>query len=61
MSSSEGKDQRQGRKLETLAILDSGSNMSLISKNLTKKLGLSGPKVQLTMNLAGGQKKSEES
>ena len=42
-------------------MLDSGSNTSLISKNLTKNLGLSGPKVCLTMNLAGGQKKSEES
>ena len=42
-------------------MLDSGSNTSFISKNVTKKLGLIGPKVHLTMNLAGGQKKSEES
>jgi len=42
-------------------MLDSGSNSSFISKNVKKKLGLSGPKVHLTMNLAGGQKRSEES
>ena len=42
--------------VETLTMLDSGSNTSFISKNVTKKLGLSGPKAHLTMNLAGGQK-----
>ena len=47
--------------VETLAMLDGGSSTSLISKNVTKKLGSSGPKVHLTTNLAGGQKKSEES
>ena len=52
---------KHGNFVEALAMLDSGSNTSLISKNVTKKLGLSGPKVHLTMNLAGGQKKSEES
>jgi len=52
---------KDGNLVETLAMLDSGSNTSLISKDVTKKLGLSGPKVHLTMNLAGGQKKSEES
>ena len=46
---------------EVLAILDSGLNTGFISKNVTKKLGLRGPKLHLTMNLAGGQKKSEES
>ena len=51
---------KDGNLVETLAMLDSGSNTSFISKNVTKKLGLSGPKVHLTMNLAGGQKKSEE-
>ena len=47
--------------VEAFAMLDSGANTSFISKNVTKKLGLSGPKVHITMNLAGGQKKSEES
>ena len=40
---------------------DSGSNTSFISKNVKKKLSLSGTKTHLTMNLAGGNKKSEES
>ena len=52
---------KDGNLVETLAMLDSGSNTSFISKSVTKKLGLSGPKVHLIMNLAGGQKKSEES
>ena len=53
---------KDGNFVEALAMLDSGSNTNFISKNaVTKKLGLSGPKVHLTMNLAGGQKKSEES
>ena len=52
---------KDGNFVEALAMLDSGSNTSFISKNVTKKLGLIGPKVHLTMNLAGGQKKSEES
>ena len=42
-------------------MLESGSNSSFISKNVKEKLSLSGPKVHLTMNLAGGQKRSEES
>ena len=46
--------------VETLAMLESSSNTIFISKNVAKKLGLSGPKVHLTMSLAGGQKKSEE-
>ena len=52
---------KDGNFVQALAMLDSGSNTSFISKNVAKKLGLSGPKVHLTMNLAGGQKKSEES
>ena len=52
---------KDGNFVEALAMLDSGSNTSFISKNVTNKLGLSGPKVLLTINLAGGQKKSEES
>ena len=35
-------------------------NTSFISKNVAKKLGIRGYKTHLTMNLAGGQKKSEE-
>ena len=42
-------------------MLDSGSNTSFISKNVVKKLGIRGPKTHLTMNFAGGQKKSEAS
>ena len=42
-------------------MLDSGSNTSFISKNVVRKLGIRGPKTHLTMNLAGGQKKSEAS
>ena len=42
-------------------MLDSGSNTSFISKNVAKKLGIRGYKTHLTMNLAGSQKKSEES
>ena len=41
------------------SLVDSGSNSSLMSMNVTRKLG--GPKVHLTMSLAGGQKKYEES
>ena len=42
-------------------MLDRGSNTSFISKNVKRKLGISGAKTHLTMNLAGGNKKSEES
>ena len=52
---------KDGNFLEVLAMLDSGSNTSFISKNVKKKLSLSGTKTHLTMNLAGGNKKSEES
>jgi len=41
-------------------MLDSGSNTSCVLKNV-KKVGLSDTKTHLTMNLAGGNKKSEES
>ena len=53
--------EKEGNQVEVLAMLDSRSNSSFISKNVTKKLGFSDPKVHLAMNLAGGQKKSEES
>ena len=42
-------------------MLDSGSNTSLISKIVVKKLGIRGPKTNLTMTFAGGKKKSEAS
>ena len=51
----------EGEFIEILAMLDSGSNTSLLSKVAAKKLGLSGPQTHLTMNLAGGSKRSETS
>ena len=50
-----------GKFVEVLAMLDSGSNTSLLSKNAARRLGLSGSATHLTMNLAGGKKKSEAS
>ncbi|KAK3696586.1 hypothetical protein QZH41_005861 [Actinostola sp. cb2023] len=50
-----------GESIEILAMLDSGSNTSLLSKKTVKQLGLSGPQTHLTMNLAGGETKSEVS
>ena len=47
----------KGQPIEILAMLDTGSNTSLLSKSAAKKLGLSGPQTHLTMNLAGGNKK----
>jgi len=52
---------KNGNFVEVLAMLDSGSNTSFISKNVKEKLGLSGTKTHLTMNLAGGNKKSKKS
>ena len=52
---------RNGNFVEVLAMLDSGSNTSLLSKNAARRLGLSGSATHLTMNLAGGKKKSEPS
>jgi len=51
----------EGQFVECLAMLDSGSNTSLLSKRLAKQLGLTGPTTHLTMNLAGGKTKSEDS
>ena len=51
----------EGEPVEILAMLDTGSNTSLLSKAGAKKLGLSGPKTHLIMNLAGGSKISETS
>ena len=44
-----------------LAMIDSGSNTSLLSKGAAKRLGLKGSKTHLTMNLAGGSSRSEDS
>ena len=50
-----------GEFVDALAMLDTGSNTSLLSKNMARKLGVSGSQTQLTMNLAGGKKKTEVS
>jgi hypothetical protein len=50
-----------GVPVDILAMLDTGSNTSLLSKSAATKLGLSGPQTHLSMNLAGGAKKSEVS
>ena len=52
---------RNGEHIEVLAMIDSGSNTSFISKNVAKKLKINGCKTHLTMNLAGGKKRSEDS
>lgn len=49
-----------GNLNDKLAMLDTGSNTSLLSKKAVKQLGLSGPQTHLTMNLAGGQKAKAE-
>ena len=52
---------RNGKFVEVLAMLDSGSSTSLLSKNAARRLVLSGSATHLTMNLAGGKKKSKPS
>ena len=52
---------KDGNFVEVLAMLDSGSNTSLLSKSAASRLGLNGSATHLTMNLAGGKKKSEPS
>ena len=52
---------KNGNFVEVLAMLDSGSNTSLLSKNSARRLGLCGSATYLTMNLAGGKKKSKPS
>ena len=52
---------KNGDFVEVLAMLDSGSNTSLLSKSAAGRLGLNGAATRLTMNLAGGKKKSEPS
>ena len=49
---------RNGNFFAVLAMLDSGSNTSLLFKNTAKKLGLKGSATHLTMNLAGGKLKN---
>ena len=46
---------RNGNFVEVLAMLDSGSNTSLLSKTAARRLGLNGVPTHLTMNLAGGK------
>ena len=48
-----------GRFTDLLAMLDSGSNTSLLSKRIAKRLGISGTQTHLPMKLAGGGKKAE--
>ena len=50
-----------GTLVEMLAMIDSGSNTSLLSKNAAERLGIAGTATHLTMNLAGGEKRSETS
>lgn len=47
---------RNGNFIEILAMLNSGSNTSLLSKNAARQLCLSRSAMHLTMNLAGGEK-----
>lgn len=52
---------KEGNSVDALAMIDTGSNASFISKSTAQKIGLKGPQSRLTMNLAGGKKKSEDS
>ena len=48
--------------VQKIRVRDSEGNfktLSLFSKRVAKLLGLSGPQIHLTMNLAGGQKRGE--
>jgi len=49
------------RSQKSSSKLDSGSNTSQLSKNAARRLGVNGSATHLTMNLAGGEKKSEPS
>ena len=48
---------RNGNFVEVLAMLDSGSNTSLLSKNAARRLRFNGSETHFTMNLAGEKKK----
>ena len=50
---------KNGNFVEVLAMLESGSNTSLLSKSAAGRLGLNGAATRLTVNLAGGKKNSE--
>ena len=50
-----------GNSQEYIAMIDSGSNTSFISKNAAKNIGLKGCQTHLPMNLAGGKKKAKMS
>ena len=52
---------RNGNFVEVLSMLESGSNTSLLSKNAARRVGLNRSATHLTVNLAGGKKKSEPS
>ena len=52
---------KNGNFIEALAMLDSWPNTSLLSKSAADRLDLKGSARHLTMNLAGGKKKSEPS
>ena len=52
---------KNGEFVEILPMIDSGSNVSLMSKSTAKQLGLEKPELHMTMNLAGGKQKSETS
>ena len=51
---------KDGNYVKYLTMVDSGSNTSFISKNVAKKLEIRVRKTPLSMNLLGGQKKSED-
>ena len=48
---------KNGEFVEILAMIDSGSNVSLMSKSTAKQLGLEEPELHMTMNLVGGKQK----
>ena len=50
-----------GKPVELFVMLNTGSNTSFLSRFVAKKLGLTGTHTQLTMNFAGGKKRSEPS
>ena len=54
-------EDKDGNLVEALAMIDSGSNSSFLAKSTAKKLGLQGTRNRLTINLAGGERKSEQS
>lgn len=47
-----------GTLVEILAMIDSGSNTSLLSKNAAERLAITRTATHLTMNLPGGERRS---